>query len=87
MYVPINLSRGRKKKKNELFGGAGRAGSTGTERAELRAAGGSNIVKHQNSTSSSFLFLKPIKPLHQILRSKIHVVRPDPKFFEKEEEE
>ena len=87
MYVPISLSRGSGEEENELFGGAGRAGSTGTERAELRAAGGSNIVKHQNSTSSSFLFLKPIKPLHQILRSKMHACSARPEILEKEEEE
>ena len=67
---------------------AGRAAQAARgPRAEHRAAGGSNIVKHQNSTSSSFLFLKPIKPLHQILRSKMHACSARPEILEKEEEE
>jgi len=84
MYVPINLSRGSGEEEKWIVRRGGPRRQHGDRAGGTPGRGG--LEYRQTSKFYLllfFLFLKPFKPLHQILRSKCTRVRPDPKFWKK----
>jgi len=87
MYVPINLSRGSGEEEKWIVRRGGPRRQHGDRAGGTPGRGGLEYRQTSKFYLLLFLFLKPIKPLHQILRSKMHAWSARPEILEKEEEE